>query len=342
METSTECPVCKSQAGFQVYHRSDKIFYDCPVCGRYEITIDGVALRNENRLAHYLYYNRFKSSIKTEYRYHTTLSKDICDNYRRDFLDGIINNGCPVHMDIDIINAWYPKSFSERVDLILLRLDSLAQHIGQAVSVGFQEMTSLLFIDRREQDVLSSQAKMMWRNEMECIQESNYMLDYLVECGYIKKCELQDSKTDATLTLTPKGYARVDDLQKSHSAGRNALVAMQFGDSTIPLREAIRKGIQDAGYSAIFIDEVEHNNLITPELMKYIRDSKFVVADLTHQNNGAYFEEGYAYGLGKPVIQLCQKGTKLHFDIAQKNTIMWETEDDIPERLANRIRATID
>ena len=67
-----------------------------------------------------------------------------------------------------------------------------------------------------------------------------------------------------------------------------------------------------------------------------------MVVDLTHKNNGAYFEEGYAMGLGKPVIQLCKKGTKLHFDIAQKNTIMWETEDDIPLLLCNRIKATID
>lgn len=64
--------------------------------------------------------------------------------------------------------------------------------------------------------------------------------------------------------------------------------------------------------------------------------------DLTHQNNGAYFEEGYAMGLGKTVIQLCQKDTKLHFDIAQKNTIMWDTEDAIPLMLTNRIIATID
>ncbi len=67
-----------------------------------------------------------------------------------------------------------------------------------------------------------------------------------------------------------------------------------------------------------------------------------MVVDLTHQNNGAYFEEGYAMGLGKPVIQLCRKGTTLHFDIAQKNTIMWATEEDIPEKLRNRIKATID
>ena len=117
---------------------------------------------------------------------------------------------------------------------------------------------------------------------------------------------------------------------------------MKFGDDTNELREAIRAGIIKADYIPVFIDEVQHNELITPELLKQIRDSKFVVVDLTHQNNGAYFEEGYAMGLGKPVIQLCKKGTVLHFDIAQKNTIMWEAEDDIPDRLYNRIKATID
>lgn len=93
-----------------------------------------------------------------------------------------------------------------------------------------------------------------------------------------------------------EGYARIDMLQKNTASGRNGLVAMKFGNDTKALREAIRKGISEAGYFAIFIDEVQNNDFITPELLKYIRDSKFVVVDLTHQNNGAYFEEGYAMG----------------------------------------------
>ena len=119
-------------------------------------------------------------------------------------------------------------------------------------------------------------------------------------------------------------------------------MAMKFGDDTKILREAIRVGIQNAEFNAVFIDEAQHNNFITPEILKHIRDSKFVVVDRTHQNNGAYFEEGYAMGIGKPVIQLCKKDVQLHFDIAQKNTIMWETEEDIPTQLTNRIKATID
>ena len=67
-----------------------------------------------------------------------------------------------------------------------------------------------------------------------------------------------------------------------------------------------------------------------------------VCQSTAYAQNGAYFEEGYAMGLGKPVIQLCKKGVQFHFDIAQKNTIMWETENEIPEKLCNRIKATID
>ena len=51
--------------------------------------------------------------------------------------------------------------------------------------------------------------------------------------------------------------------------------------------------------------------------------------------------KGYAIRIGKPVIQLCKRKTKLHFDIAQKNTIFWDKEEDIPERLCKRITATI-
>lgn len=54
----------------------------------------------------------------------------------------------------------------------------------------------------------------------------------------------------------------------------------------------IRQGIMPVGYVAIFIDEVEHNDSITPELLKYIKDSKFTVVYLSHQNNGTVFEEG--------------------------------------------------
>ena len=59
--------------------------------------------------------------------------------------------------------------------------------------------------------------------------------------------------------------------KKNTAYGRNVLVAMKFGDDTKELREAIRKGVKDAGYIAIFIDEVQHNDFITPELLSILK-----------------------------------------------------------------------
>ena len=292
-----------------------------------------------NHLTSYLVYHSFKRSEWTEYRYNTVLDKEECDRYKREFQNGHNICGLPVHMDANIVDSWYPRSLSEKVDNILLYIDSHAKHLGQKIQISLPSLMGILFVDRYDIDNKNSYIE---REEHECVDEIRYMLDYLKKTNLIECQEASTSADNTTICLTPLGYQRVDELQKNSSYGRSVLVAMKFGDDTRKLREAIRKGISDANYYAIFIDEVQHNDFITPELLKHIKDSKFVVVDLTHQNNGAYFEEGYAMGLGKQVIQLCKKDVSLHFDIAQKNTIMWESEEDISERLTNRIRATID
>lgn len=339
------CPICGSEAYYELNFQENRVFWGCPVCGRFQLDYLDVQSRlNYNHLLSYLVYHRFKFN-DTEYRYHTTLDKDICDKYKKEFESGNGTHGHPVHMDVDMIENWYPKTFSERIDYILMYINAHTPHIGQEITWNFPEMLGALFVDRYEIDKsypLSNSIKQSLRDEDDCTKEVEYMLKYLASNSYIEYANGPDTNEAVILTLAPDGYKRVDQLLRNTSHGRSALVAMKFGEDTHNLREAIRQGIVSAGYVAVFIDEVQHNDLITPELLKRIKDSKFVVVDLTHQNNGAYFEEGYAIGLGKPVIQLCRQGTLLHFDIAQKNTIIWETEEDIPERLHNRITATID
>ena len=341
MEQKKKCPVCDTETLAYPDHDRVAVFYTCPVCGRFEISAYNKF--DYNKLAPYLAHNRFPQG-GLNYRYHTDLDKEICDKYKKEFENGDCSHGHPVHMDADIISAWYPKTFSERIDKILLYLNNQIKHIGQQISLSYQELLSVMFIDRKEYSDSYSYGSSISkdRDNDECKHELQYMLDYLKKSSFIEYEEGSNENNWAVISMSPSGYARIDVLQKNTSYGRNVLVAMKFGEDTIALREAIRKGIADAGYIAVFIDEVQHNDFITPELLKHIRDSKFVVVDLTHQNNGAYFEEGYAMGLGKSVIQLCQKDTRLHFDIAQKNTIMWDTELDIPEKLSNRIKATID
>ncbi len=339
-----ECPVCGTQnislGSYDI--QSLTVFYNCPTCGRYELSqFNRLEHFNKNRIPSYLFYNRFiDDSSQAEYKYHTIKPKDFCDSCN-EAENGDIRYGHPVHMDNVLIDVWYPKTFSERVDYITKYLGNHIEHIGQEIKFSSSEMLSLLFVDRFEMSKSVTGSELVKRPGEACNEEAKYMLDSIAGSGIIEYTYGVEETEAVFIRLTPKGYARVDELQKNAAYGKAVLVAMKFGDDTKALREAIRAGIAEAGYIAEFIDEVPHNNFITPELLKHIRDSKFVVVDLTHQNNGAYFEEGYAMGLGKPVIQLCNQDTKLHFDIAQKNTIMWQTEDEIPERLCNRIKATI-
>lgn len=340
------CPICSTSGVEPILIRENLsentvalAFYKCPVCGRFELKANESSKElNCNHLASYLVYNGFPSDDLSESRYYTVLDKEACDELKTN-----PDNGRPVHIDGQMIENWYPETFSERIDRILLYLDKHTQHMGETLSLNRKELTGVFFVDQWEGEkgkIFPLSSSITLRSEVNIQNEKSYIADYLRQQSLVDTHLYTNGA--GRIRIMPNGYVRLDALKGRSVTGKNAFVAMQFGEATQPLREAIRKGIADAGYNATFIDEVQHNNLITPEILKYIRDSKFVVVDLTHQNNGAYFEEGYAMGIGKPVIQLCQKDTKLHFDIAQKNTIMWDTEGDIPHRLTNRIRATID
>jgi nucleoside 2-deoxyribosyltransferase len=71
------------------------------------------------------------------------------------------------------------------------------------------------------------------------------------------------------------------------------------------------------------------------------------LADLTHGSKGAYWEAGFAEGLGRPVIYTCRKqewdANKSHFDTSHLNTIIWDPENlrDAGTRLTATIRATL-
>ena len=339
------CPLCWSLAEFSDGNilEDNEIIWDfiqCPVCGRVEVSgaNDDIKRFNKNHLLSYLVHNGIHKA--KDYRYYTTRSKEWCDKWKEEFDHGNKEHGRPIHLSPEIVENWYPKTISERVDLILKYIAENASHMGNYIRYGGDNrLYSALFVDQYEMGVIGEQK--IYAPDVES--QFKFIIEYLKKKEYINiSMNGKEPSSHDSIALTVEGYSRVEELERSNSKGRQVLVAMKFGEDTNCLRAAIKKGIADAGYIPILIDEVQHNDFITPELLSHIRNSKFVVVDLTHQNNGAYFEEGYAMGYGKQVIQLCKADVTLHFDIAQKNTIIWKTENEIPERLKNRILATID
>ena len=338
MERETgNCPVCNSDKTL-IHPKYDRntIFYACPVCGRFELDLDLPHAIDKNHLASYLFYHAYPHKPVLKPNYHTELPEDYCSALRIAYDHGDRMQGYPYHMDEQIVENWYPKALTERIDKILLYLVEHEKHFGEIQKYNQIEIEALFFVDFHE---YNSEGKHEWRHATNRIVEARKIMKFLEE-GHFASV---DEKSDGYfyVSIESNGYNRIDQIQKDQSSSNNVLIAMEFSDKTKAVREAIRKGVKNAGYNPIIYDEVENNDYIMPELLKSIRDSRFVVADLSDYNNGAYFEEGYAMGLGKSVIQICKKSTKLHFDAAQINTIVFETEEELTEKLTRRIKATI-
>lgn len=155
----------------------------------------------------------------------------------------------------------------------------------------------------------------------------------------------------ATCALTFDGWELYHTLQRGHSSSRQAFMAMKFGDEQLDgiYRDHFKAAVEAAGFNLKRLDEGQSAGLIDDHLRVEIRQSRFLIADLTHHNNGAYWEAGYAEGLGKPVIYTCrkdvfddkEKGT--HFDANHHLTVVWEPENlgEAVEKLKATIRATL-
>lgn len=241
------------------------------------------------------------------------------------------------YLSMEEAEAYYPKTFSDRIDKILLAFSKRASYIGDVVPYSVNEITSLMFITRYAKDTSQFSSQ-------EIHSQRSNLINYLKEKNLVN-INFDIQKNKYFVELKPDGWQRLDELQKNASQyARNVFVAMSFAEDMASIRESIKKAITECGYVPRIMDEIEHNHQIVPEMLYEIRQAKFVIAELTGHNNGAYFEAGYALGNGKEVIQLCRKdkfGEDGHFDVKQVNTILWEDTEDLQKRLTNRIKATM-
>jgi hypothetical protein len=147
------------------------------------------------------------------------------------------------------------------------------------------------------------------------------------------------------------GLEKYEQLMKGTSLGHNAFMAMEFGDAKLMcvFENCFVPAVEATGFVLRKLDDEPEAGLIDNILRQKIRQARFIIADLTHGNKGAYWEAGYGEGLGKPVIYTCEKQvfenvkTKPHFDANHHQTILWNSEslNKAAEQLKATIRCTI-
>jgi hypothetical protein len=150
-----------------------------------------------------------------------------------------------------------------------------------------------------------------------------------------------------TVRLTHRGWERYEELTRGAVGGRKAFMAMPFGIERLNrrFRELYRDAVKQAGFDLVRLDDEPKAGLIDDRLRVEILTARFLVAELTEANAGAYWEAGYAEGQGKPVIYLCEEAAwkTSHFDTNHRTAVIWRDGNDAEamEQLKAMIRVTL-
>lgn len=128
-------------------------------------------------------------------------------------------------------------------------------------------------------------------------------------------------------------------------------IAMMFSDDTNVFYEnAYKPIIQSLNYSVMRIDEKEYTGSIIGEIQAEINNSIMLIADLTGNRGGVYYEAGIARGLqlcNHPIKLLltCKRdffdNQKVHFDVSGDNILLYNDVEDLRSKLQSRIKVVL-
>jgi hypothetical protein len=177
--------------------------------------------------------------------------------------------------------------------------------------------------------------------------EFDFYIRYAVSAGFVEEHD-PGTHVECGVCLTTAGWEETRHIPTLESP--YAFVAMSMWKES-PRRElldtafdkAIEPAVQDSGYEkAIRIDREDFLGDVVFEIIARIKECRFVIADVTDQRHGVYFEGGYAMGMGLPVIWTCHKDDmgNAHFDTNHLNHIVWDDIAEFRKKLTNMILGT--
>lgn len=108
------------------------------------------------------------------------------------------------------------------------------------------------------------------------------------------------------------------------------------------LKHILQPVCNECNFECVRVDNLHDNDSITDTIIKYLKESDLVIADLSTHNPNAFFELGYRTALNKPAIHLKNSIDTLPFDVSAIRTIVYDLKDlDKVEETKNRLKETI-
>ena len=330
------CFLCKNEVEQQ--NIDDEMTYHCGVCGDVKITEEVTKFKSGllKEKGHLI------SGFLREKQLYTKETPLITTTNIKHILD----------------SQYIPQGVIEKAYKLILWLGHNPKYPGQLIRVDLKHDYPICYC--------------------ETIKEFPHIIKFLQDSGFISR-----HRHEFVYELTMCGWEKYLSLKESLPSEKNCFVARWFTPEMDKVYDkAIKPAIElqedheiPTGFKAVDIGKVHHTNDINNEIIAQIKNSKFMVCDLTGYRGGVYFEAGFAMGLRKEVIFTCRedwikrsplyedqsgehkikklydkkgKGHKIvkegiHFDIEHRKHIKW-SEDKLPDLekdLRNCIQAVI-
>lgn len=302
-DTKTQCPICSY--GPQSVETSDygkRLHLNCPRCGEYKTTVSAANLARSRGAAPML-----SGWIRSRNQRSPNIPEISTSN-----LDDIIGN--------------FPSlTVIEKQTILLEALSRKSKYPGFSVPIESSLEYPIIWAENAY-ELEFHLASLISRN--------------LVQAG--SQIKAMAGQGAPEYIITAAGWSYLDETSRPRSSSTQVFVAMSFDNSLKPAwRDGIEPAIRRAGYKAFRTDAQPSVDRIDVQIMAEIKRSHLVVADVTHQRPGVYFEAGYAIGLGIPVYWCVRKDdlANIHFDTRQYNHIIWETPQDLESKLHDFIFA---
>ncbi len=299
------CPICKlEQQDVRVWDYGERQTVECHRCGTFTITASAKRVAENRTLG---------PKISAWLRRRSDAGADIPE----------VNS----HTLNDIEVALPTYRVSEKQLLILRSFERRTEFPGQEIFVSLELDYPLAWATGED--------------------EFRYLLRALMERGLIRRtdgpADLKDSFA-FKFEITAAGWTFLDERARPSVISDQVFVAMCFASELKPAWEiGIRPPLAKSGFRPYRVDAEPHIDRIDTRIVTEIKNSRFLVADVTMQRAGVYFEAGYALGIGIPVFWCVRYDDLLnvHFDTRQYNHIVWNNEQHLAEQLFFYVSAII-
>lgn len=118
-----------------------------------------------------------------------------------------------------------------------------------------------------------------------------------------------------------------------------AFIVMEFSEPFNELYNNVIKDVcSDYNIEPIRADEIYSTSMIIADIIRSIRESSLIIAEISQKNPNVFYEVGYSHALNKPTLLIADRNTKLPFDVSPFRVLFYENSIIGKDRFEKSLR----